>query len=266
MSTYSRQKTTIMPKIIQSLKLERKSPNEKKKLTGNENYYLRIKNEDISEDKDKEKKPGTSIDPKKPINIFPKIYTNKAPPATANSPSSMEGEYKINYINGVKNKKSMLDEDDKVEKFENIQNNNITNSINVNQINHPQPQIQISNDFLEEKKLIKNKKIVDINKYKDISINFLINNSELCEMFEKLYKNDKNTKKKWVEQNLFGREVFKIRLETYIKNKVDIPSFIKNEIQKLLSNQYCDYVFKESYNQIQSQYDEHLRDIENIYN
>ena len=69
-----------------------------------------------------------------------------------------------------------------------------------------------------------------------------------------------------MDLNLFGKEVFKIRLETYIKNKMDIPSFIKNEIQKLLSNQYCDYVFKESYNQIQSQYDEHLRDIENIYN
>ena len=85
-------------------------------------------------------------------------------------------------------------------------------------------------------------------------------------MFEKLYKNDNNTKKKWVEMNLFSREVFKIRLETYVKNKMDIPSFIKNEIHKILSNQYCDYVFAESYKQIQTQYEEHMKDIENIYN
>ena len=85
-------------------------------------------------------------------------------------------------------------------------------------------------------------------------------------MFEKLYKNDYNAKKKWVELNLFGREVFKIRLETYIKNKMDIPSFIKNEIQKILSNQYCDYIFAQSCKEIQAQCDEHLKDIDNIYN
>ena len=42
---------------------------------------------------------------------------------------------------------------------------------------------------------------------------------------------------------------------------MDIPSFIKNEIHKILSNQYCDYVFAESYKQIQTQYAEHMKDI-----
>ena len=136
-------------------------------------------------------------------------------------------------------------------------------NININQF---QPSFNNENEFIEEKKLINNKTYIDINNYKEISINFLVNNSELSQMFEKLYKNDYNTKKKWVDLNLFGKEVFKIRLETYIKNKMDIPSFIKNEIQKLLSNQYCDYIFAQSYKEMQIQYDEHLKDIENIYN
>ena len=141
-------------------------------------------------------------------------------------------------------------------------NNNNINDININN-NHEQPTV---NDYVEEKKLVNNKINVDINNYKDISINFLINNNELNQMFEQLYKNDYNAKKKWIDLHLFGREVFKIRLETYIKNKMDIPSFIKNEINKILSNQYCDYLFAKSYKQIEEQYDEHMKDIENIYN
>ena len=47
---------------------------------------------------------------------------------------------------------------------------------------------------------------------------------------------------------------------------MDIPSFIKNEIYKLLSNQYYDLVFKQSYKQIEEKYDEHMKEIEQIYN
>ena len=274
MSNYTKHKTTIMPKITQSLRMEKRNINERKSNTRKEDlYYKKMDSANFSDKLDNEKKPGSSIDRKKPIYIFPKIST-KAPPGTANGITSSDPiSYKMNNVNGIKLKKSINDETDK---DEHIQNNN--NKININYVKYninnkninssqaTQSQVQINNNFVEEKKLINNKIIVDINNYKDISINFLLNNSELSEMFEKLYKNDYNAKKKWIDLYLFGREVFKIRLETYIKNKMDIPSFIKNEIHKLLSNQYCDYVFTQSFKQIQEQYDEHLKDIENIYN
>ena len=272
MSNYTKHKTTIMPKITQSLRIDKRSLNERKSYTRKEDlYYRNSDSANLPVKLDTEKKPGSSIDRKKPIYIFPKIST-KAPPGTANAITSSDPiAFKMNNVNGIKLKKSINDETDKDEHIQN-NNNKINIKYNINNINNgqiqqqPPPQVQINNGFVEEKKLINNKIVVDINNYKDISINFLLNNSELSEMFEKLYKNDYNAKKKWVDLYLFGREVFKIRLETYIKNKMDIPSFIKNEIHKLLSNQYCDYVFAQSCKQIQEQCDEHLKDIENIYN
>ena len=277
--SYGNHKTTIMPKITQSIRKEKTIQDEKKMIIRKDDLYNQVDAENILQNKDKERKPGSSIEHKKPSSIFPKIYSTKISPPTPNYPSSEKdviSVYKSNRINinGDKAKKTIFDEDDKDEKNESIKhnkiniinNNNINNNINNNNIFHPPPQVQINNDNIEERKLINNKTIVDINNYKDISVNFLINNNELNQMFEKLYKNDKKKKKKWVELNLFSREVFKIRLETYVKNKMDIPSFIKNEIHKILSNQYCDYVFEESYKQIQTQYEEHMKDIENIYN
>ena len=272
MSNYTKHKTTIMPKITQSVRMDQRNINIKKSYTRNEdNPNIKMQSSNIPEILDKEKKPGSSIDRKKPLYIFPKIVS-KIPPSTANAITSSEPiSYKINNLHGIKIKKSMSDETDKNELMQNnnnkinmnydIHNNNI-NDININN-NHELPTV---NDYVEEKKLVNNKINVDINNYKDISINFLINNNELNQMFEQLYKNDYNTKKKWIDLHLFGREVFKIRLETYIKNKMDIPSFIKNEINKILSNQYCDYLFAKSYKQIEEQYDEHMKDIENIYN
>ena len=105
--------------------------------------------------------------------------------------------------------------------------------------------------------------VVDINKYKDICINILTNNIDLNKKFTEIYNNKINTKK-WVENNLFGREVFKIRLEAYIKNKTDVLSFIKKEIEKLLNNEYCDFLFNKSFKQIESQYNEHMKYIENL--
>ena len=259
MSNYTKHKTSIMPKITQNVRL-----NNRKSYTRNEaNHYK----SNIPDTLDNEKKPGSSIDRKKPIYIFPKISSTKVPPGTANAmTSSLPPSYKIN---NLKLKKSMRDETDKDEYIGNnninINNDAFNNNI---KISNPVEQIEmnINNDLNKEKKLVNNKIVVNINNYKDISINFLINNNELSQMFEKLYKNDYNAKKKWVELNLFGREVFKIRLETYIKNKMDIPSFIKNEIYKLLSNQYYDLVFKQSYKQIEEKYDEHMKEIEQIYN
>jgi len=273
-----------MPKITQSIRKEKTIQDEKKMLIRKDDLYNQVEEENNPQIRDKERKPGTSIERQKPSSIFPKIYSTKISPPTPNYPSGeresipVYKSHKIN-IKGDKEKKTIFDEDDNDEKNESSKNNKIniinSNNINYNQnhnnhnsnnIYHPPSQVQINNESIEERKLINNKTVVDINNYKDISVNFLINNNELNKMFETLYKNDNNTKKKWVEMNLFSREVFKIRLETYVKNKMDIPSFIKNEIHKILSNQYCDYVFAESYKQIQTQYDEHMKDIENIYN
>ena len=282
--SYTKHKTTIMPKITQSIRKEKTIQDEKKMLIRKDDLYNQVEEENNPQIRDKERKPGTSIERQKPSSIFPKIYSTKISPPTPNYPSGeretipVYKSHKIN-IKGDKEKKIIFDEDDNDEKNESSKNNkiNIINSNNINysqnhnnhnsnNIYHPPSQVQINNESIEERKLINNKTVVDINNYKDISVNFLINNNELNKMFETLYKNDNNTKKKWVEMNLFSREVFKIRLETYVKNKMDIPSFIKNEIHKILSNQYCDYVFAESYKQIQTQYDEHMKDIENIYN
>lgn len=285
--SYGNHKTTIMPKITQSIRKEKTIQDEKKMIIRKDDLYNQVDAEN-NPIKDKEGKPGSSIERKKPSSIFPKIYSTKISPPTPNYPSGERdviSVYKSNKIsiNGDKAKKTIFDEGDKDEKNESIKHNKIniinsnnihinnnnnsnSNNINNNNIYHPPPQVQINNELIEERKLINNKTVVDINNYKDICVNFLINNNELNQMFEKLYKNDNNTKKKWVEMNLFSREVFKIRLETYVKNKMDIPSFIKNEIHKILSNQYCDYVFAESYKQIQTQYEEHMKDIENIYN
>ena len=273
MSNYTEQKNIIMPKITKSLRNENRNFNERKSYTRNEEqYFTKIKNSNNAELLDNEKKPSSSIDRKKPKYIFPKIIQSKVP--TTTSSSIISGTpiqiYKINNLKRIKLKKTIFNEIDKNENTQNNNKININHNINSNNmnfsINQFQPSFNNDNEFIEEKKLINNKTPVDINNYKDISINFLVNNSELSQMFEKLYNNDYNTKKKWVDLNLFGKEVFKIRLETYIKNKMDIPSFIKNEIQKLLSNQYCDYIFAQSYKEIQTQYDEHLKNIENIYN
>ena len=274
MSNNTKHKTTIMPKITQSLRMDKRNLNERKSYTRKEDIHYSKNNSSKNNPEfiDTEKKPGSSVDRKKPLYIFPKIISAKAPPGTANAISSEEPiPYKINNLRGIKAKKSLIDETDKDENIHNnynINNNEINMNIQKNKINY-NPIMNINYNganIVEEKKFVNNKITVDINNYKDISVNFLINNSELSEMFEKLYKNDYNAKKKWVELYLFGREVFKIRLETYIKNKMDIPSFIKNEINKLLSNQYCDYVFTQSYKHIQEQCDEHLKNIDNIYN
>ena len=239
---------SLMPKISKNFVIQNSITSENNKIflskekTNRNN--INISNSRKVLNKDNEKKPGSSNETKKPMYLFPKINKTKLP-GTAN----------IKDPNLVKNLSDLSDQ--KID--ENFSsNNNIINNFNIVDNN-----IKNQNNI----KYVNNKNIVvDINNYKDISINFLINNNELKEMFEKLYRNDYNAKKKWIEINLFGREVFKIRLETYIKNKQDIPSFIKNEIYKILSNQYLDFQFSQSCKQIETQSNELMKNIENIYN
>lgn len=108
--------------------------------------------------------------------------------------------------------------------------------------------------------------IYDINNYKNISINLLVADKELANMFEEIYKRkDFEIKKKWIDINLFNREVFKIRLESCIKKKLDVTSFIKSEINKILNNKLLDHIFLNSYKQGQLKYEEHIKNINNLY-
>ena len=122
MSNYTKHKTTIMPKITQSLRIDKRSLNERKSYTRKEDlYYRNSDSANIPVKLDTEKKPGSSIDRKKPIYIFPKIST-KAPPGRANAITSSDPiAFKMNNVNGIKLKKSINDETDK---DEHIQNNN----------------------------------------------------------------------------------------------------------------------------------------------
>ena len=243
---------SLMPKIPNNFVIQNSKTSENNKIflsKEKSNRNNMHSNVNISKKvliKDNEKKPGSSIERKKHMYLFPKINQTKLP-GTANikDPDLIKN---LSEINEQKKEENFSSANNIINNYNVVNNNNMINQNNV-------------------KKYVNNKNIiVDINNYKDISINFLVNNNELKEMFEELYRNDYNAKKKWIELNLFGRDVFKIRLETYIKNKQDIPSFIKNEIYKLLSNQYLDYQFSQSYKQIETQSDELMKNIENIYN
>ena len=109
--------------------------------------------------------------------------------------------------------------------------------------------------------------IYDINNYKNISMNLLVGDKELSNMFEEIYKRkDYEIKQKWIEINLFKREVFKIRLESCIRKKLDVTTFLKTEINKILRNKLLDHIFLNSYRQIQLKCEEHINVINNLYN
>jgi hypothetical protein len=244
--------------------MKRKSLDEQNFNSGKDlNFFKDRKRINIQFDSDNFKKPGTSIEKVKPSNIFPKIGTMKIPSSTACN-IVLEDDFLAKYKNKNGKINIMKRPINEINKEEYI-NYHKTNTINDKIINKNQNNpIIINNDNNPdtEKKSI-NKVVVDINKYKDICINILTNNIDLNKKFTEIYNNKINTKK-WVENNLFGREVFKIRLEAYIKNKTDVLSFIKKEIEKIINNEYCDYIFSKSFKQIESQYNEHMKYIENL--
>ena len=158
MSNYTKHKTTIMPKITQSLRMDNRNLNEKKSLTRKEDpYFAKNSNLNNPELLENERKPGTSIDRKKPIYVFPKITPSKAPPSTASSVNTGNQIpiYKINKINIIKSKNQIYDETDKDEKIHNNYENNMNYEINNNNINLNQvhPSINNNNEFVEEKKI-----------------------------------------------------------------------------------------------------------------
>ena len=263
MSIYSRQ-NLVMPKITRSLTMKRRSLDEQKFYSGKDFNNNLDKNREIINAKfnlDNPKKPGTSIEKVKPNNIFPKIIPMKMPAAML-----YEDEVTTHINNKINIHKKLLQEINKEEHINFHKSNTINNNSNKNQsvpkaIKHDTFE-EKDKEKIEEKKPI-NKVVIDINKYKDICINILTNNSDLNKIFSEIYNNKINCKK-WVENNLFGREIFKVRLEAYIKNKTDVLSFIKSEIEKILNNEYCDYLFNKSSKQIEDQYNEHMKYIESF--
>ena len=267
MSNYSRQ-NLIMPKITRSLTMKRSSLDEQKIFTNKDfNLNQNRKSLNFKFNFDKIKKPGTSIEKMKPINKFPKIAPMKMPASTTCHILS-EDEIASQIINKISIVRKPFQEVDKEEfiKFHKstINNNNANTKKKKNEEMPRILKLNIKESKDNEKDNIKEKKpkdIIDINKYKDICINILTNNNDLHNMFQEIY-DDKINCKKWIENALFGKEIFKVRLEAYIKNKTDVLSFIKKEIEKLLNNEYCDFLFNKSVKQVDTEYNEHMKYIE----
>ena len=96
-------------------------------------------------------------------------------------------------------------------------------------------------------------------------MNLLENDDELNKMYNELYgNNSEENKKKWMEENLFKREVFWTLIELYIKKNMDINKFIIKEIRKILQNKILDNTLAKSLKMIQFQYNEYMNNIHNF--
>ena len=209
-NNYNRNPLPLLPKINPNIKISNnlyKPKNRFSQLNAQINQKEIINSLKIS----KEKKPGTSINTKKPLYILPQIQVRKLA-KTAN----------------------------------NINDNN--NKQNENQIN-----------------IIQSKEEVYYHKYGNIAMNLLESDEELNKMYNELYgKNSEENKKKWMEENLFKREVFWTLIELYIKKNLDINKFIIKEIRKILQNKILDNTLAKSLKMIQFQYNEYMNNIHNF--
>ena len=170
----------------------------------------------------KEKKPGTSINTKKPYYILPEIPVKKLA-KTAN--------IKTNYNNN---------------------NNEINDDKNKN-INE------------DKKNNEQNKEKTYYEKISDMALILLENDEELKKLFNELYrKNVIEDKNKWLNDNIFKREVFWTILEFYFKKNLDVKEFIKKEIRKKIKNKILDNTLSNSLKMIQFQYNEYINNIHKI--
>ena len=175
----------------------------------------------------KEKKPGTSNITKKPIYILPEIPLRKL---------AKTASIKTNGNNS-----------------NDFDNNNYNSNANYNQQNEN----QINDKINSEQNYYE--------KYEKIALFLLENDEELKILFNELNENSciSNTKK-WIEENLLQREVFRTMLEFYVKKKLDVNRFIKREIHKLLKNKILDNTLAKSLKMIQFQYNEYINNIHNL--
>ena len=205
---FNRNQTNILPKIksnIEIINTVQKS-NQLMKLNSN-NFELSNKNLIINS---LDKKPGTSIEKKKPLYILPKIPIKKL---------SNTANIKTNNINNINYY---------CKEFDYNENNNEIN-------------------------------------YENIGIDLLNNDDELKNMFEEIYpQKDNNFKKEWLNDYLFHKEVFKVILDSYIKNKENISSFIRKEINKILNNMVLDNVLAKSFKIIQFEYENYMNKLHNL--
>jgi hypothetical protein len=133
--------------------------------------------------------------------------------------------------------------------------NSLENKINNN---------DIGVNSIEQNLVKKRKEVIDYQHYQNECLLLLINEEDIKKMYNQLYGNeDINDKKKWIEENLFKREVFLTILESYIKNKIEINNFIKREISRILRNKLLDMQLSKSLKLIQFQYDEYINNIHN---
>ena len=101
--------------------------------------------------------------------------------------------------------------------------------------------------------------------FENISIDLLNNDNELKNMFDELYnKKDNKFKKEWLNENLFQKEVFKIILDSEIKNNRNISSFLRKEINKILKNMQLDNILLKSFKKIQYEYEDYLNKLHNL--
>ena len=133
--------------------------------------------------------------------------------------------------------------------------NSLENKINNN---------DIGVNSIEQNLVKKRKEVIDYQHYQNECLLLLINEEDIKKMYNQLYGNeDINDKKKWIEENLFKREVFLTILESYIKNEIEINNFIKREISRILRNKLLDMQLSKSLKLIQFQYDEYINNIHN---
>ena len=106
-----------------------------------------------------------------------------------------------------------------------------------------------------------------INKYRESAINIIKNNKEIYSMFMYLYnKNSNNSINSWLNDNLFNKEVFIIKLEINLKLKKNVDDFLLKEINRILSNKYLDTKFALKYKEIETNNMENLNKLNKIKN
>ncbi len=220
----NRNQTNILPRINSKLKLSRSNFKNKNSFVNNNNNLLKKSNNNLIINS-LEKKPGTSIDKKKPLYFLPKIQIKK-----------------LSNTAGVK-----------TDNLNNVNNNFYYKQFAYQKENENNNEIQNNN-----------KMVIDYENYEKSAIELLNNDDELKNMYEEIYNHNNKDKKEWIEENLFKREVFIVMLESYIKQNKDVISFIKNEINKILNNQLLDKMVMKSFKQINFQYDEYISNIYNL--
>ena len=223
---YNRKLSNILPRINSKIKKKNNMHESNGKLPKENTNMDREEKISVSK-RIKEKKPGTSINTKKPIYILPEIPIKKLA-KTAN--------IKTNNTNN------------------NINNNNNDNN---NNYYYRQNEAQLNGRYNKEQEYHIH--------YENMALFLLENDEELKNMFDEVNINSCiSDKKKWMEEHLFKREVFWTMLEFYVKKNLDVNKFIRKEIYKKLKNRILDNALAKSLKMIQFQYNEYINNIHNL--